>query len=200
MVYYGGAIGRLIEELSRLPGIGGKSAQRLAFYIIKQPQERVDALAGAISTAKSSIRYCGVCCNLTDQDPCYICASGKRDEEMLMVVEDPRDMAAYERTGEFRGYYHVLHGAISPMHGIGPGDLTIVQLLKRLQSSGAAEVIIATNPNVEGEATALYLAKILKPTGIKVTRIAHGVPVGGDLEYVDDVTLSRALEGRREIL
>ena len=199
MLYYGGAIGKLIEELSRLPGIGGKSAQRLAFYIIKQPKEKVDALAGAITYAKNNIRYCSQCCNLTDQDPCYICSSGKRSGELLMVVEDPRDMAAYERTGEYSGYYHVLHGAISPMHGVGPGDLTIAHLLKRLQTSSAEEVIIATNPNVEGEATALYLAKILKPTGIKVTRIAHGVPVGGDLEYVDEVTLSKALEGRREI-
>ena len=199
MLYYGGAVGKLIEELSRLPGIGGKSAQRLAFYIIKQPKEKVDALAGAITFAKNNIRYCGLCCNLTDQDPCYVCASGKRSEELLMVVEDPRDMAAYGRTGEFSGYYHVLHGAISPMHGVGPGDLTIAQLLKRLQTSRAEEVIIATNPNVEGEATALYLAKILKPIGLKVSRIAHGVPVGGDLEYVDEVTLSRALEGRREI-
>ena len=199
MQFYGGAIGKLVDELSRLPGIGGKSAQRLAFYIIKQPKEKVEALAGAITFAKNNIRYCSICCNLTDQDPCFVCTSGKRDDGLIMVVEDPRDMAAYERTGEFHGFYHVLHGAISPMHGIGPNDLTIAQLLKRLQNSVAEEVIIATNPNVEGEATALYLAKILKPSGIKVTRIAHGVPVGGDLEYVDEVTLSRALEGRREI-
>ena len=199
MQFYGGAIGKLVDELSRLPGIGGKSAQRLAFYIIKQPRERVDALAGAITFAKNNIRYCSMCCNLTDQDPCFVCSSSKRTSKLIMVVEDPRDMAAYERTREFHGFYHVLHGAISPMHGVGPNDLTIAQLLQRLQAGDAEEVIIATNPNVEGEATALYLAKILKPSGIKVTRIAHGVPVGGDLEYVDEVTLSRALEGRREI-
>ncbi|MDR0272269.1 MAG: recombination mediator RecR, partial [Clostridiales bacterium] len=149
--------------------------------------------------AKRNVKYCGVCCALTDSDPCAICANAKREAKIIMVVEDPRDMAAYERTGEFHGFYHVLHGAISPMHGVGPNDLTISALLKRLQGSAAEEVIIATNPNVEGEATALYIAKILKPLGIKVTRIAHGVPVGGDLEYVDEVTLSRALEGRREI-
>ena len=199
MQVYGDAIGKLIEELSRLPGIGGKSAQRLAFYIIKQPKEKVDALAKAITFAKDNIRYCSLCCNLTDKDPCFVCSSPKRTGKMIMVVEDPRDMAAYERTAEFHGFYHVLHGAISPMHGVGPNDLTISRLLKRLQTQEADEVIIATNPNVEGEATALYIAKILKPSGIKVTRIAHGVPVGGDLEYVDEVTLSRALEGRREL-
>ncbi|MCL2577804.1 MAG: recombination mediator RecR [Defluviitaleaceae bacterium] len=199
MKIYGEPVSRLIEELSRLPGIGGKSAQRLAFYIIRLPLERVESLANAILTARRNIRYCSVCCALTDSDPCNICAGVKRDIKTIMVVEDPRDMAAYERTGEFHGLYHVLHGAISPMHGVGPNDLTISALLKRLQTAPAEEVIIATNPNVEGEATALYIAKILKPSGIKVTRIAHGVPVGGDLEFVDEVTLSRALEGRREI-
>ena len=199
MQVYGQTLGKLIEELARLPGIGGKSAQRLAFYIIKQPKERVHALADSLKYARDNIRYCSRCCNLTDQDPCFVCQSSKRTEELIMVVEDPRDMAAYERTGEFHGFYHVLHGAISPMHGVGPNDLTIAQLVKRLQTGRTEEVIIATNPNVEGEATALYIAKILKPTGIKVSRIAHGVPVGGDLEYVDEVTLSRALEGRREI-
>lgn len=199
MKIYGEPVSRLIEELSRLPGIGGKSAQRLAFYIIRLPEERAASLADAVLSAKRGVKYCGVCCSLTDSDPCVICASAKRDEKTIMVVEDPRDMAAYERTGEYFGKYHVLHGAISPMHGVGPNDLTVVALLKRLQESPADEVIIATNPNVEGEATALYIAKILKPTGIKVTRIAHGVPVGGDLEFVDEVTLSRALEGRREI-
>jgi len=196
---YGGPTARLIEELSRLPGIGGKSAQRLAFYIIHLPDEKATALAEAIVSAKQNVRYCSLCCNLTDTDPCQICANSKRDPGTIMVVEDPRDMAAYERTNEFHGLYHVLHGAISPMHGVGPNDLTIAALLKRLSSDGVQEVIIATNPNVEGEATALYIAKILKPMGIKVTRIAHGVPVGGDLEYVDQVTLSRALEGRREV-
>ncbi|MCL2285624.1 MAG: recombination mediator RecR [Firmicutes bacterium] len=196
---YGGHVARLIEELSRLPGIGGKSAQRLAFYIIHLPTEKAEALAESIISAKRNVRYCSVCCNLTDMDPCQVCANVKRDPKTIMVVEDPRDMAAYERTREFHGLYHVLHGAISPMHGVGPNDLTIAALLKRLQSNDVDEIIIATNPNVEGEATALYISKILKPTGVKVTRIAHGVPVGGDLEYVDEVTLSRALEGRREI-
>jgi len=196
---YGGHVARLIEELSRLPGIGGKSAQRLAFYIIHLPAEKAESLAESILSAKRNVRYCSQCCNLTDSDPCQVCANIKRDPKIIMVVEDPRDMAAYERTREFHGLYHVLHGAISPMHGVGPNDLTITGLLKRLQSSEVDEVIIATNPNVEGEATALYISKILKSTGVKVTRIAHGVPVGGDLEYVDEVTLSRALEGRREI-
>jgi len=196
---YGGHVARLIEELARLPGIGGKSAQRLAFYIIHLPTEKAESLAQSILTAKRNVRYCSRCCNLTDADPCQICANLKRDPKIIMVVEDPRDMAAYERTKEFHGLYHVLHGAISPMHGVGPNDLTIADLLKRLQSGEAEEVIVATNPNVEGEATALYISKILKDSGIKVTRIAHGVPVGGDLEYVDEVTLSRALEGRREI-
>jgi len=196
---YGGHVARLIEELSRLPGIGGKSAQRLAFYIIHLPKEKAEALAESILSAKRNVRYCSKCCNLTDTDPCQICANVKRNGKIIMVVEDPRDMAAYERTGEFHGYYHILHGAINPMHGVSAADLTIAQLLKRLQAEDIEEVIVATNPNVEGEATALYLGKIIKPTGIKVTRIAHGVPVGGDLEYVDEVTLSRALEGRREL-
>lgn len=199
MDYYGGPITKLIEELSRLPGIGGKSAQRLAFYIIHLPDEKAGALANAILTAKKNVRYCSVCCNLTDADPCVVCANTKRNTNEIMVVEDPRDMAAYERTKEYHGLYHVLHGAISPMHGVGPNDLKIGALLKRLQERPAGEVIIATNPNVEGEATAMYIAKLLKPLDVKVTRIAHGVPVGGDLEYVDEVTLSRALEGRREI-
>ena len=199
MRIYGEPVSRLIDELSRLPGIGGKSAQRLAFYIIHLSEERAEALAGAIVSAKRDVKYCGVCCALTDSDPCNICANTKREPKIIMVVEDPRDMAAYERTGEFHGMYHVLHGAISPMHGVSANDLTIAALLKRLQTTSVEEVIVATNPNVEGEATALYIAKILKPSGIKVTRIAHGVPVGGDLEFVDEVTLSRALEGRREI-
>jgi len=199
MHFYGGPITKLIEELSRLPGIGGKSAQRLAFYIIHLPKEKAHALADAITDARENVRYCDTCCNLTDQNPCRICESVKRDPTQIMVVEDPRDMAAYERTQEYHGLYHVLHGAISPMHGVGPNDLTIAALLKRLQDNPVEEVIVATNPNVEGEATALYISKLLKPTGVKVTRIAHGVPVGGDLEYVDEVTLYRALEGRREI-
>jgi len=199
MHIYGGPVARLIDELSRLPGIGGKSAQRLAFYIIHLPTEKAESLAEAIISAKKNVRYCSVCCNLTDSDPCQTCANTKRDSATLMIVEDPRDMAAYERTKEYHGMYHVLHGAISPMHGVGPSDLTITSLLKRLQTAPVEEIIIATNPNVEGEATATYIAKILKPLEIKVTRIAHGVPVGGDLEFVDEVTLSRALEGRREI-
>jgi recombination protein RecR len=199
MDIYGAHITRLIEELSKLPGIGGKSAQRLAFYIIHLPLEKAEALSSAIVNAKHNVRYCSVCCNLTDADPCVVCANAKRDAKVIMVVEDPRDMAAYERTREFFGVYHVLHGAISPMHGVGPNDLTIGALLKRIQASPVNEVIVATNPNVEGEATALYIGKILKPLEVKVTRIAHGVPVGGDLEYVDEVTLSRALQGRREI-
>lgn len=199
MNYYGDPITRLIEELTALPGIGGKSAQRLAFHIIHLPKERVEALAEAIREAKENVRYCSICCNLTDEDPCSICANEKRNKAMIMVVEDPRDMAAYERTKEYHGTYHVLHGAISPMTGVGPQDIKIKELLERLQQNMAEEVILATNPNVEGEATAMYLGKLLKPLGIKVTRIANGVPVGGDLEYVDEVTLSRALEGRREI-
>ena len=199
MQFYGGPITKLIEELSRLPGIGGKSAQRLAFYIIHQPKEKAEALAASIIDARENVRYCDICCNLTDQNPCRICQNTKRNPKEIMVVEDPRDMAAYERTQEYHGLYHVLHGAISPMHGVGPNDLTIAALLKRLQSQPVEEVIVATNPNVEGEATALYISKLVKPTGVKVTRIAHGVPVGGDLEYVDEVTLFRALEGRREI-
>lgn len=199
MNYYGDPITRLIEELTALPGIGGKSAQRLAFHIIHLPKERVEALAEAIREAKENVRYCSICCNLTDEDPCSICANEKRNKAMIMVVEDPRDMAAYERTKEYHGTYHVLHGAISPMTGIGPQDIKIKELLERLQQDMAEEVILATNPNVEGEATAMYLGKLLKPLGVKVTRIANGVPVGGDLEYVDEVTLSRALEGRREI-
>jgi len=199
MQFYGGPITKLIEELSRLPGIGGKSAQRLAFYIIHLPKEKAQQLAASIIDARENVRYCDICCNLTDQNPCRICANTKRNPKEIMVVEDPRDMAAYERTQEYHGLYHVLHGAISPMHGVGPNDLTIAALLKRLQSQPVEEVIVATNPNVEGEATALYISKLVKPTGVKVTRIAHGVPVGGDLEYVDEVTLYRALEGRREI-
>lgn len=198
MNYYGNPITRLIEQLSSLPGIGGKSAQRLAFHIIHMPEEKVDALAEAILAAKKQVRYCSVCCNLTDEDPCPVCANPKRDQRTIMVVEDPRDMAAYERTKEYHGTYHVLHGVISPMTGVGPQDIHIPELLRRIDGS-VDEVILATNPNVEGEATAMYLSRLLKPLGVKVTRIANGVPVGGDLEYVDEITLSRALEGRREM-
>lgn len=198
MNYYGNPITKLIEQLSSLPGIGGKSAQRLAFHIIHMPEDKVEALADAILGAKKQVHYCSVCCNLTDEDPCPVCANPKRDHSTIMVVEDPRDMAAYERTKEYHGAYHVLHGAISPMTGVGPQDIRIQELLRRIDD-GVTEVILATNPNVEGEATAMYLSRLLKPLGVKVTRIANGVPVGGDLEYVDEITLSRALEGRREI-
>lgn len=199
MNYYGVTITNLIEELRRLPGLGGKSAQRLAFHIINMPQDRVMALANAITEAKEKIKYCSKCCNLTDEDPCHICSNVKRDQSIIMVVEDPRDMAAYERTKEFKGLYHVLQGAISPMNGVSPNDLKLKELINRLKDDNVKEIILATNPNVEGEATAMYISKLIKPIGVKVTRIAHGVPVGGDLEYVDEVTLSRALEGRREM-
>ncbi|WP_313529799.1 recombination mediator RecR [Anaerotignum sp.] len=198
MNYYGNPITRLIEELAALPGIGGKSAQRLAFHIIHMPREQVAGLSEAILEAKDKVRYCSVCCNLTEEDVCPICANAKRDRSVIMVVEDPRDMAAYERTKEFHGVYHVLHGAISPMTGVSPQDIRIKELVSRMDDV-VKEVILATNPNVEGEATAMYISKLLKPLGVKVTRIANGVPVGGDLEYVDEITLSRALEGRREL-
>ena len=190
---------KLVEELSRLPGIGKKSAQRLAFHIINQPENRVEQLAEALLEAKKNIRYCSDCCNLTDQDPCVICSNTKRDKSIVMLVEDPRDMAAYERTKEFKGTYHVLHGSISPMSGVSPDDLRIKELLTRISNGGIEEVIIATNPNVEGEATAMYISRLIKTLGVRVTRIAHGVPVGGDLEYIDEITLLRALEGRREM-
>lgn len=199
MNYYGDPVSRLIEELASLPGIGAKSAQRMAFHIINMPREKAESLANAILEAKRKVRYCSVCCNITDEDICPICASDKRDRSTIMVVEDPRDMAAYEKTRGYNGLYHVLNGAISPLTGVGPDDVKIKELLKRLEKGGVEELILATNPNVEGEATAMYIAKIVKPLGIKVTRIANGVPVGGDLEYIDEVTLSRALEGRREI-
>lgn len=199
MNYYGDPISNLIDELSRLPGVGRKTAQRLAFYIIDQPEENALRLATAISEAKRNVKYCSKCCTLTDGDICPICASPSRNDQVIMVVEDPRDMAAYERTNQFDGRYHILHGAISPMAGIGPSDLKIKELITRVGTESVNEVIIATNPNVEGEATAMYIAKLLKPLGVKVTRIANGVPVGGDLEYIDEVTLSRALEGRVEL-
>ena len=196
---YGEHVAKLIESLSRLPGIGNKSAQRLAFHIIRMPTDRAMNLASTILEAVENVRYCSICCNLTDTDPCAICENTKRDKQLIMVVEDPRDMAAYERTHEYHGLYHILHGVLSPMNGIGPEDLKLSELLKRMQTHPVKEVITATNPTVEGEATAMYISKLLRPLGIKVTRIAHGVPVGGDLEYVDEVTLTRALEGRVEI-
>lgn len=199
MDLYSGYINRLIEELSALPGIGSKSAQRLAFYLVNQPGEQVKRLADTIVEAKEKVRYCSVCCTLTDQEVCPICASPKRDRQTIMVVENSRDLAAYEKTGKFDGVYHVLHGAISPMLGIGPGDIRLKELMQRLQTDEVTEVIIATNSSLEGETTAMYISKLIKPTGIKVTRIASGVPVGGDLEYIDEVTLLRALEGRVEL-
>lgn len=199
MNYYGDAISHLIDELARLPGVGRKTAQRLAFYIIDQPEEDALRLASVITTAKREVKYCTKCCTITDGDLCPICASPSRRDDLIMVVEDPRDMAAYERTNQFDGRYHILHGAISPMAGVGPSDLKIKELVQRVGTEGVNEIIIATNPNVEGEATAMYIAKLLKPLGVKVTRIANGVPVGGDLEYIDEVTLSRALEGRVEL-
>ena len=180
MNYYGNTITQLIEELGRLPGIGGKSAQRLAFYLIHQPKERVEALAKAIVQAKAQVHYCSECCNFTDTDPCPICADPRRDRTTIMVVESPQDMAAYEKTKQYHGLYHVLHGAINPMLGVGPEDLKIRELLRRLNQGGVEEVILATNPNVEGEATAMYLSRLLKPLGVRVTRIANGVPSGWD--------------------
>ncbi len=198
MDIYSNHINNLIEQLSRLPGVGAKSAQRLAFHIIHMPEEEVDSLTRAISDAKSNVRYCKECFTLTDEEVCPICRSEKRNHRMIMVVEQTRDLAAYEKTGKYEGVYHVLHGAISPMLGIGPSDIKIKELIKRLETD-IDEVIIATNSSLEGETTAMYLSKLIKPTGIKVTRIASGVPVGGDLEYIVEVTLLRALEGRIEL-
>ena len=195
MDYYSSQITKLIEELSKLPGIGAKSAQRLAFHIINMPQEQVERLASAMMDAKKNVRYCKECFTLTDQELCPICSSDKRDHQTIMVVENTRDLAAYEKTGKYNGVYHVLHGAISPMLGIGPGEIRLKELMQRLQGD-VKEVIIATNSSLEGETTAMYISKLIKPTGIKVSRIASGVPVGGDLEYIDEVTLLRALEGR----
>ncbi len=198
MDYYSSQITKLIETLSGLPGIGSKSAGRLAFHIINMPEESVEALADSIVSARKRVRRCKECCTLTDNELCPICGSNERDKKTIMVVENSRDLAAYEKTQKYNGVYHVLHGAISPMLNVTPADLTIKELLVRLQQD-VNEVIIATNSNIEGEATAMYISKILKPAGIKVTRIASGVPVGGDLEYIDEVTLLRALEGRKEL-
>ena len=198
MEYYSNQISLLIEQLSSLPGIGSKTAQRLAFHIIDMPKEKVEKLADTIIRAKSTIRYCSQCLTLTDQETCPICSNPSRDHKTIMVVENPRDMSAYEKTGRYEGVYHVLHGAISPMLGIGPADIRLKELMHRLEQD-VEEVIIATNSSLEGETTAMYLSKLIKPTGIKVTRIASGVPVGGDLEYIDEVTLLRALEGRVEL-
>ena len=199
MYTYARPIARLIEELGRLPGIGPKTAQRLAFHVVSGSVERARSLAQAIIEAKENTVYCSVRCNITDVDPCRVCTAPDRDPSILCVVEQPRDVVAVERTHEFKGRYHVLHGAISPMEGIGPSQLRIKELLSRCKDGQVKEIVIATDPDPEGEATALYLARLLKPLGIRITRMAHGMPVGGDLEYVDEVTLARALEGRREL-
>ena len=198
MDIYSGHINKLIEQLSRLPGVGAKSAQRLAFHIINMPKEEVEGIANAMISAKEHIHYCKECYTLTDEELCPICKDPNRNHKQIMVVEQTRDMAAYEKTGKYEGVYHVLHGAISPMLGIGPSDIKLAELMKRLQKD-VDEVIIATNSNLEGETTAMYISKMIKQAGIKVTRIASGVPVGGDLEYIDEVTLLRVLEGRTEL-
>jgi recombination protein RecR len=198
MDYYSRQISKLIQELSALPGIGSKSAQRLAFHILNMPEKEVEGLASAIVDARKNVRYCKECFTLTDEELCPICRDAGRNHKTIMVVETTRDLAAYEKTGKYDGVYHVLHGAISPMLGIGPNDIKLKELMQRLQQD-VDEVIIATNSSLEGETTAMYISKLIKPTGIKVTRIASGVPVGGDLEYIDEVTLLRALEGRTEL-
>ncbi len=199
MELYSGPINKLIDELAALPGIGEKSASRLAFHLINMPKGKVERLANTLIEAKEKVCYCKECFTLTDKELCPVCSSDKRDHSTVMVVENSRDLAAYEKTGKYPGVYHVLHGAISPMLGIGPGDIKLKELLERLQDDTVKEVIIATNSSLEGETTAMYISKLIKPTGVKVTRIASGVPVGGDLECIDEVTLLRALEGRTEI-
>lgn len=199
MKYYPKPLAALIGELSKLPGIGGKTAQRLAFYILSLEKEEVEALARSITYAKERMVYCSVCGNLTDTDPCALCSDPARDPGLICVVEQPRDVLAMERIKEYTGRYHVLHGAISPMEGVGPEDINLRQLVLRLQQEDVRELILATNPNIEGEATAMYIARLIKPSGIKVTRIAHGIPVGGDLEYADEITLLKAMEGRRQL-
>lgn len=199
MKQYPRPLAKLIGELSKLPGIGYKTAQRLAFHILSLEDSEAEALAQSITDAKREMKYCSICGNLTDTDPCIICSDGSRQQDVICVVESPRDVAAMERIREFNGLYHVLHGVISPMEGIGPEDINLKSLITRLQNNDVRELIIATNPNIEGEATAMYIARLIKPAGIKVTRIAHGLPVGGDLEYADEVTLLKAMEGRREL-
>ena len=199
MARYSPSVSKLISELAKLPGIGHKSAQRLAFHILSLPKEQVQDLADAMTTAREATRLCSVCQNFTDKDPCDICSDPRRDRGTICVVENPRDVATMERMRDYRGVYHVLHGALSPLEGIGPENLRIKELLNRLRGNEVQEIIMATNPNVEGEATAMYIARLLKPLGIRVTRIAHGLPVGGDLEYADEVTLSKAMENRVEL-
>lgn len=197
--FYATPITKLIEEFNKLPGVGNKTAQRLAFHVLNMPKENAQQLAQAIIDSKEKIKQCSICHNITDVDPCNICSSPKRQEDTICVVQEPRDIIAIEKTREFSGKYHVLHGAISPMEGIGPNEIYIKELLQRLQEEDIQEIILATNPSIEGEATAMYIAKLIKPLGIKVTRLAHGIPIGGDLEYTDEVTLSKALEGRTEL-
>lgn len=200
MRQYPRPLNRLINELSKLPGIGGKTAQRLAFHILSLSEKEVNELANAITYAKQNLHYCSVCGNLTDKDPCAICSDANRDASTICVVETPQDVLAMERIREYQGLYHVLHGAISPIEGVGPNDINLKSLIQRLQGNNEIkEIIIATNPNIEGEATAMYISRLIKPSGIKVSRIAHGIPVGGDLEYADEVTLLKAVEGRREL-
>lgn len=199
MNYYARPLNKLIKELGRLPGIGGKTAQRLALHILSMNDDDAFALSDAIRQAKKEMTFCSVCGNLTDRDPCAICSDEKRDKSVICVVESPKDVIAMEKIREFHGYYHVLHGVISPMDDKGPEDINLKSLITRLQDENVRELIIATNPTIEGEATAVYIARLIKPSGIKVTRIAHGIPVGGDLEYADEVTLLKAIEGRREL-
>ncbi len=199
MTYYAEPIARLLEELERLPGVGPKSAQRIAYHLLKGDDETAGRLADSIVEVKRRIHFCARCFNFASDDLCEYCGDPQRDESIICVVEEPRDVVAIERTGEFRGYYHVLQGSISPMDGIGPEQLRVTELVRRLEDGSVAELVIATNPNVEGETTALYLARLIKPLGVRVTRIASGLPVGGDLEYADEVTLGRALEARREM-
>jgi len=199
MKQYPKSLNKLINELSKLPGIGGKTAQRLAFFILSLEDNEAEALAKSIVEAKRNLHYCSVCGNLTDTDPCHICSDKGRRQDIVCVVENPQDIIAMERIKEYTGLYHVLNGVISPMDGVGPDDINLKSLITRLQGSEIDEVIVATNPNIEGEATAMYIARLLKPSGIKVSRIAHGIPVGGDLEYADEITLLKAVEGRREL-
>jgi recombination protein RecR len=198
-LFYPEPIAKLIDSFSHLPGIGPKTAGRLAFHVLRMKEEDVLEFAKALVNVKRNLHYCSICCNITDIDPCRVCSDKGRDASVICVVQEPKDMVAMERTREFRGYYHVLHGAISPMEGIGPDEIRIADLLRRLSDETVQELILATNPNIEGEATAMYLSRLVKPFGLKVTRIAHGLPVGGDLEYADEVTLTKALEGRREL-
>lgn len=199
MSYYSPSIEKLIQSFEKLPSIGNKTAARLAFYILNASEEETNEFVSSIVNAKKNLKYCSKCYNISDTDPCTICGNPKRDQSLICVVEDVRDIIAMERTHEFKGVYHVLHGSISPMNGIGPDDIKIKELLARLMDGQVKEVILATNPRVEGEATAMYLSKLIKPLGITATRIAHGIPVGGDLEYTDEITLTKALEGRREL-